>query len=312
MRTRPCAAARSSVRSCERLRRACGERRSRAARLVAQHADRRAANPFESVLRALARSRGFDAHATAGGQRDPGSIAVVDLGSEDLMLAVEADGFEHHGTRRALRKDCRRHTELAVFGWSTSSSPSRTSCTSRPGSLGDAVLACGAGRWHPQTPPSGCRVTDPEPAPGGAHQRAVPPTQAAAPTVATAGAAASGIHCLLAGRPPLAHPGPAGAPGERRGQGSTVRSTSVAVARRDELREHPGDPRPVGEEGGGVAERGELLERDDGGRQHPHLTRRVPVEQVARHAPTHCGRTRSSCRVASWPGGIPAARIHVS
>jgi very-short-patch-repair endonuclease len=32
---------------------------------------------------------------------------------------VEADGFEHHGTRRGLLKDCRRHTELAVFGYSS-------------------------------------------------------------------------------------------------------------------------------------------------------------------------------------------------
>jgi very-short-patch-repair endonuclease len=45
--------------------------------------------------------------------------AVVDLGSEELQLAVEADGFEHHGTRQGLRKDCRRHTELSVFGWSS-------------------------------------------------------------------------------------------------------------------------------------------------------------------------------------------------
>ena len=32
---------------------------------------------------------------------------------------MEADGFEHHGTRKGLRKDCRRHTELAVFDWSS-------------------------------------------------------------------------------------------------------------------------------------------------------------------------------------------------
>jgi very-short-patch-repair endonuclease len=32
---------------------------------------------------------------------------------------VEADGFEHHGTRQGLRRDCRRHTELSVFAWSS-------------------------------------------------------------------------------------------------------------------------------------------------------------------------------------------------
>ena len=87
-------------------------------RRVARLADGRAANPFESVLRALAIEEGFDLtpqlELTA-----PGLYAVVDLGSEELGLAVEADGFEHHGTRQGLRKDCRRHTELSVFGYSS-------------------------------------------------------------------------------------------------------------------------------------------------------------------------------------------------
>lgn len=91
---------------------------SRAVRRVAQYADGRAANPFESVLRALAIEEGFD--LTPQLQiTDSGLYAVVDLGSEELRLAVEAEGFEHHGTRRGLRRDCRRHTELSVFGWSS-------------------------------------------------------------------------------------------------------------------------------------------------------------------------------------------------
>jgi very-short-patch-repair endonuclease len=114
-------ALRSGAVTAEELRSASARLRgtgSRAARLVAQYADHRAANPFESVLRALALLEGFT--LTPQLQiTEPGLYAVVDLGSEDLMLAVEADGFEHHGTRRAMRKDCRRHTELAVFGWST-------------------------------------------------------------------------------------------------------------------------------------------------------------------------------------------------
>ena len=94
------------------------------------------------MLRALALLEGFT--LTPQLQiTEPGLYAVVDLGSEDLMLAVEADGFEHHGTRRALRKDCRRHTELAVFGWSTLRFPSRTSCSSPRGPDG----RCGRGVW---------------------------------------------------------------------------------------------------------------------------------------------------------------------
>ncbi len=91
---------------------------ARAVRRVASHADARAANPFESVLRALAIEEGFDLVPQLV-VSDSGLFAVVDLGSEELRLVVEADGFEHHGTRRGLVKDCRRHTELCVFGWSS-------------------------------------------------------------------------------------------------------------------------------------------------------------------------------------------------
>ncbi len=91
---------------------------ARAARRVTAHADARAANPFESVLRALTIEEGYD--LTPQLQiAESGLFAIVDLGSEALRLAVEADGFEHHGTRKGLRKDCRRHTELAVFDWSS-------------------------------------------------------------------------------------------------------------------------------------------------------------------------------------------------
>jgi very-short-patch-repair endonuclease len=91
---------------------------ARRVRRVAAHADARAANPFESVLRALSIEEGFD--LTPQLQiAESGLYAVVDLGSEALRLAVEADGFEHHGTRKGLRKDCRRHTEFAVYDWSS-------------------------------------------------------------------------------------------------------------------------------------------------------------------------------------------------
>lgn len=91
---------------------------ARQVRLVVAHATARAANPFESVLRALCLEEGFDLTPQLELSAS-GLYAVVDLGSEELRLAVEADGLEHHGTRRSLRKDCRRHTEIAVFGWSS-------------------------------------------------------------------------------------------------------------------------------------------------------------------------------------------------
>lgn len=89
-----------------------------AARRVVRHADGRAANPFESVLRALCIEEGFDLTPQVT-IAESGLYAVVDLGSEDLRLAVEADGFETHGTRAGLRKDCERHTLFAIYAYSS-------------------------------------------------------------------------------------------------------------------------------------------------------------------------------------------------
>ena len=87
------------------------------ARAVVAAADRRAANPFESVLRAIA--LGIEGLDLVPQLRitDTGLFATVDLGDERLQLAIEAEGFQSHGTRRALDRDCRRYTELEVFGW---------------------------------------------------------------------------------------------------------------------------------------------------------------------------------------------------
>ncbi|MEV4264985.1 DUF559 domain-containing protein [Kribbella sp. NPDC049584] len=41
----------------------------------------------------------------------------MDLANPACRLGLEAEGFEHHGTRRALVKDCRRHVNLAIRGW---------------------------------------------------------------------------------------------------------------------------------------------------------------------------------------------------
>ncbi|HQV91218.1 MAG TPA: DUF559 domain-containing protein [Phycicoccus sp.] len=85
-------------------------------RRVADRADGRAANPLESVLRALAIEEGLILTPQLQ-VADSGMFAVVDLGSVDLRLILEADGFETHGTREGLRRDCSRHTEFTIFGW---------------------------------------------------------------------------------------------------------------------------------------------------------------------------------------------------
>lgn len=89
---------------------------ARAVRRVAHCADGRAANPLESVLRALTIEEGF-VMVPQLQVADPGLFAIADLGSVELQLVLEADGYESHGTRAGLRKDCRRHTEFTVFGW---------------------------------------------------------------------------------------------------------------------------------------------------------------------------------------------------
>ena len=86
--------------------------RSRCLR-VASLADGSAANPFESVLRAIA--LGVD-----GLHVEP-QVWVDDVGRPDLLdrdlgLVIEADSFEFHGRRRALKHDCERYNAFVVGG----------------------------------------------------------------------------------------------------------------------------------------------------------------------------------------------------
>jgi very-short-patch-repair endonuclease len=89
-----------------------------AVRRVARHADGRAKNPLESVLRGLALSAGLDLTPQFV-VAEPGFFAIADLGDTKLRLVVEADGFETHGTRAGLRADCVRHTGYAQYGWTS-------------------------------------------------------------------------------------------------------------------------------------------------------------------------------------------------
>ncbi|MCZ4498392.1 MAG: hypothetical protein JWQ74_945 [Marmoricola sp.] len=89
---------------------------SAAARRVARLADGRAANPFESVLRALALEVGLDVvpqvPITA-----PGFYARPDLVDIECRLVLEADSHTWHSSREALRRDCRRYNALVLIGW---------------------------------------------------------------------------------------------------------------------------------------------------------------------------------------------------
>jgi very-short-patch-repair endonuclease len=70
-------------------------------------------NPFESVLRATA--LGVEG-LTARPQVAIGRVRP-DLVDEELRIVLEADSFEWHGNRAALRRDARRYNHLVVDGW---------------------------------------------------------------------------------------------------------------------------------------------------------------------------------------------------
>jgi very-short-patch-repair endonuclease len=86
-------------------------------RRVAKEASGLAANPFESVLRAVS----LDVPGLALRPQveiwDEGFVARPDLVDEELRVVVEADSFAWHGGRDQLASDARRYNRLVVSGW---------------------------------------------------------------------------------------------------------------------------------------------------------------------------------------------------
>jgi very-short-patch-repair endonuclease len=86
-------------------------------RLVARHASPRAANPFESVLRAIWLDvPGLDVEPQVS-ICDGSFSARPDLVDRRLRIVLEADSFEWHGGRRQLASDARRYNRLVVAGY---------------------------------------------------------------------------------------------------------------------------------------------------------------------------------------------------
>lgn len=84
---------------------------------VAALADGRSESVLESALRALLIERGVEGFVPQVVVQDSGFSARLDLANPALRVGLEAEGFEYHGTRRALVKDCRRHVNLTIRGW---------------------------------------------------------------------------------------------------------------------------------------------------------------------------------------------------
>jgi very-short-patch-repair endonuclease len=72
---------------------------------------------LESMLRALLISEGIDGFEPQVLVSNGPFQARVDLGHRRARLALEADGFEFHGSRRDFAADCRRYDELVAAGW---------------------------------------------------------------------------------------------------------------------------------------------------------------------------------------------------
>ena len=84
---------------------------------VAREATPLAANPFESVLRAIALDvPGLDVRPQVVID-ERAMTCRPDLVDTERRLVLEADSWEFHGHRKALHRDCERYNALVIRGW---------------------------------------------------------------------------------------------------------------------------------------------------------------------------------------------------
>lgn len=93
-----------------------GRGRARA-RAVAAMASGKAANPFESTLRAIASTvPGLNVEPQGGLRMPDGRVLHPDLLDRGLGIVIEAEGFAWHGESAALTRDCFRYNRFATMG----------------------------------------------------------------------------------------------------------------------------------------------------------------------------------------------------
>lgn len=86
------------------------------ARRVAACADKRAKNPFESALRAIAIEAGW--RVVPQHPVDTGGVIVhPDLADLSRGVVLEADSWTWHASKEAHERDCWRYNALVVAGW---------------------------------------------------------------------------------------------------------------------------------------------------------------------------------------------------
>lgn len=98
-----------------------GHRNIRRARRALALVDAGAQSPRETWLRLMVIAAGYPPPQTQipvyGGYGE--LVAVVDLGWEDLKIALEYEGDHHRTDRRQLRRDIERYEALDTMGWIT-------------------------------------------------------------------------------------------------------------------------------------------------------------------------------------------------
>lgn len=83
-------------------------------------ADGRAANPFESVLRAICLDvpgLTMTPQVVIRAATSEVFLGRVDLADVRLRIIAEADSYEFHGDRELMERDCCRYDELALDDW---------------------------------------------------------------------------------------------------------------------------------------------------------------------------------------------------
>ncbi len=86
------------------------------ARRVAEYASPLAANPFESMLRAIALETSLSVQPQVG-ISSRSEVVHPDVVDSRRRVVLEADSWEFHTGRDAHARDCRRYTLLVVHGW---------------------------------------------------------------------------------------------------------------------------------------------------------------------------------------------------
>lgn len=112
-------ALRSGTLSAESLRTAAqqaGGAGSARVRRVAELADGRAANAFESALRAIAVTAGLGVIPQFAIEV-PGKVLHPDLADPIRSIILEADSWGFHADKRAHDRDCARYNSFVAAGW---------------------------------------------------------------------------------------------------------------------------------------------------------------------------------------------------